>query len=142
MSSRRAEALFNSIKQLSPSDLDSLASLIASDKALFDCIFLKSDHRLNELKAWEKMLELAQHGLVENSAQVDKFAEIIRNRNAPPRNTKRDDEIVRLRDEGKSFGEIPRLLLAENPRWCGKGGKAITRDAAEQAYHRRKRPTK
>jgi hypothetical protein len=60
-------------------------------------------------------------------------------RNAKPRKTARDDEIVRLRDEeGKTFGEIGRLLLVKNPAWTGKGGKPLSRAAAEKAYHRRK----
>jgi hypothetical protein len=60
-------------------------------------------------------------------------------RDAKPRNTDRDDEIVRLYDvEGKTFGEIPRMLILKNPLWCGKNGKPISRDAAEKAFHRRK----
>ena len=56
-----------------------------------------------------------------------------------PRNTERDAEIVRLRDmEGKSFGQIPRLLIQKDQSWCGKNGRPMTRDAVERAYWRRK----
>jgi hypothetical protein len=60
-------------------------------------------------------------------------------RDPKPRNRERDDEIVRLRDkQGKTFGEIPRLLLQKNPAWCGEGGKPLSRDTVEKAYSRRK----
>lgn len=60
-------------------------------------------------------------------------------RDPKPRNTERDDEIVRLRDdERKTFGEIPRLLIRKNSAWVGKDGKPLTRDATERAYRRRK----
>jgi hypothetical protein len=60
-------------------------------------------------------------------------------RDPKPRNTKRDDEIVRLRDEeGRTFGEIPRLLLRMNSSWGGNNGSPLKRDAVEKAYHRRK----
>jgi hypothetical protein len=65
-------------------------------------------------------------------------------RDPKPRQIERTDEIVRLRDvEGKTFGEIGRILIQKNAKWCGKGGKPMTRDAVEKAYHRRKAvPTK
>jgi hypothetical protein len=60
-------------------------------------------------------------------------------RNAKPRNTERDDQIVRLHDEeGKSFGIIGRLLAELNPAWVGKNGKPLSRAAATKAYNRRK----
>jgi hypothetical protein len=63
-------------------------------------------------------------------------------RNPKPRNTVRDDEIVRLHDvEGKSFGQIGRLLLQANSTWCKAPGKPLSRAAVQQAYHRRKRKT-
>jgi hypothetical protein len=55
------------------------------------------------------------------------------------RNAERDDEIIRLHDdEGKSFGQIGKLLILKNPKWCAKGGKQLTRKTVEKAYHRRK----
>ncbi len=61
-------------------------------------------------------------------------------RDPKPRKTTRDDEIVRLKDEeGKSFGEIPRLLPLINPKWAHKSGKQLTTDAVKKAYKRHKR---
>lgn len=62
-------------------------------------------------------------------------------RDPKPRKTDRDDELVRLHEmEGKTFGEIPRLLMEINPQWCGRDGKQLTRAAVEKAYQRRKGP--
>ena len=146
--SSRAQKLFTSIKRLSSNDLGYLARLIAEDKVLFDCIFLKSQHALDEVAVLTKIKELAACAEKEHSDQVDKFAEILneltsrmRSRNAGKRYQNRDDEIVRLYDvEDKTFGEIPAQLLLLNPKWCRNGGGPITRDAAEKAYHRRKEP--
>ena len=52
----------------------------------------------------------------------------------------RDKEIVRLHDEdGKTFGQIGRLLQIANEKWVGKNGKPITSNAAEHAYRRFKK---
>lgn len=60
-------------------------------------------------------------------------------RDPKPRNTQRDCEIVRLHDqEGRTFGEIPRLLVQKDPSWAGRDGKPLARDTVEKAYHRRK----
>ena len=75
--------------------------------------------------------------LFELIATLDKeFAK----RNPKPRNTDRDDEIVRLRDEilpdGKrrTFGQIVPLLKGRWPE--------LTRAAAIRAYNRKKKPAK
>jgi hypothetical protein len=56
-----------------------------------------------------------------------------------PRNTERDAEIVRLRDQEKlSFGKIGYRLVKINSAWANKKGKPMSRDAVEKAYHRMK----
>jgi hypothetical protein len=59
---------------------------------------------------------------------------------AKPRNTARDDEIVRLRDEeGLDLKQI-RKRIRNVPEWAnGPGGKPITIGAIRTAYHRRKK---
>ncbi|HEX3149651.1 MAG TPA: hypothetical protein VHR66_16365 [Gemmataceae bacterium] len=60
-------------------------------------------------------------------------------RDPKPRKTERDDEIVRLYDEGGlSFGEIPARLLLKDKSWGNKDGSPLQRDTVEKAYHRRK----
>lgn len=91
---------------------------------------------------FQKMVELGVRDWVERtSREVGKLEQekIKTARDAKPRNTERDDEIVRLRDdEDKTFGEIPRLLLQKNPSWSRKDGKPLKRDTVEKAYLRRK----
>jgi hypothetical protein len=63
------------------------------------------------------------------------FEAVKRARDAKRRNSDRNGEIIRLRDEeGKKFGEIGRLLLIKNSRWCGRDGKPLRRDTIERAY--------
>jgi hypothetical protein len=96
----------------------------ASDKEFADEIFAQAKRQLEEIG--NAMADLGRD-------------ELKQERDPKPRNTDRDDEIVRLRDqEGKTFGEIPRLLLQQNSQWCRKGGKQLTRDTVEKAYRRRK----
>ena len=91
---------------------------------------------------FEKEVEAGIKDWVVKTAIVQRQLErekLKRERDPKPRKTDRDDEIVRLRDvEGKSFGEIPRILLRKNQSWGSGEGKPITRDAVEKAYHRRK----
>jgi hypothetical protein len=62
-------------------------------------------------------------------------------RDAKPRMTARDREIVRLRDEfsGKNrrtFGQIAKILPTINESWTGKGGKPLNAKTVEVAYFR------
>jgi hypothetical protein len=76
---------------------------------------------------------------VRRTAMEQSLAQLKEQRDPKPRNTERDNEIVRLRDiEKKSFGEIPGLLKTANPSWTRSGGKQLTRKAVEKAYKRRK----
>jgi hypothetical protein len=77
------------------------------------------------------------HGIKAMAATVE--ARVKERFTPKPRNTERDEKIVALHDEdGLSFGRIGRRLAALNPRWGGKGGRPLSRDAVEKAYHRRK----
>ena len=96
------------------------------------------DDEVNALVAAEadRVMEAATHLVREQERARLKAA-----RDPKPRNTERDDEIVRLHDqEGRTFGQIPRLLVRKNPSWAAKDGEPMSRDAVEKAYHRRKRP--
>ena len=56
-----------------------------------------------------------------------------------PRMVERDKEIVRLHEEGKSFGQIALKLKASNPQWVGKNGKPLATRTVAQAYRRARR---
>lgn len=82
----------------------------------------------------DQLTEAAVHPVREQERARLKAA-----RDPKPRNTDRDDEIVRLYDQdGRTFGEIPLLLKLTDPSWVGAEGKPLSRDAVEKAYHRRK----
>jgi hypothetical protein len=62
-------------------------------------------------------------------------------RDAKPRMTDRDREIVRLRNEfgGKkrrSFGQIAKIFPTINKSWTGKDGKPLNAKTVEVAYYR------
>jgi hypothetical protein len=68
----------------------------------------------------------------EQSATIAELerAQLKEERDPKKRMTERDDEILRLRDqEGKSCGEIPRMLMLKNQAWVGKDGLPMNRDA-------------
>jgi hypothetical protein len=56
-----------------------------------------------------------------------------------PRNTARDAEIVRLRDEQRlTFQRIGRKLQEMNSRWVGEDGEPLDHRAVRKAYYRHK----
>lgn len=68
------------------------------------------------------------HSFLENTVMAIKEAGRREGR-ATPRNTARDKEIVRLRDEkGLSFGQIGRELVKINSEWVDDDGDPMSDD--------------
>lgn len=102
---------------------------------------VSEDSRLDDAEFDKQLKAKVSEFVLEAAAKVSALEKekLKEARDPKPRKTDRDDEIVRLRDiEEKTFGEIGPALVRKNPKWCGKSGKPLTRDAVEKAYYRRK----
>lgn len=101
----------------------------------------KADAVLSKLTQRKNAAFMSMSKTVDEAiAHASWLADEISHRTVKPRNADRDKEIVRLHDEeGKSFGEIARLLCKKNASWCRKDGKQLSRDTVERAYHRQKK---
>jgi hypothetical protein len=76
--------------------------------------------------SFKRMSETADKAI----ALADGLRAELDRRTPKARHHERDREIVRLHDEeGKTFGQIPHMLLQMNASWCGKNGKQLTRSA-------------
>jgi hypothetical protein len=70
---------------------------------------------------------------------ASRFAEQLHQTRPNAQKSKRNSEIVRLRDEDQmAFGRIGKKLPSINPKWVGPDGKPLKYAAVKQAYYRQK----
>jgi hypothetical protein len=128
---------------MSPAERDGLFQILANRPRLTGSYAVISLEVLDLLRLHDEavcgLAVEAGKGAVEMGNLVAHYQRGTKDRSG--RLQRRNAEIVRLRDEkGLTFGQIPRALMRINPKWCGKDGGPLEREAVEKAYRRTKNP--